>query len=87
MKKTELIKKVAKSNNISQSLAKSVIDQTFDEIKSAVQYGDSFRQDSFGTFQKSIRAERNGVNPSTGEKIVIPEKEVVKFKASSNFFD
>ena len=87
MKKTELIKKVAQSNNISQSLAKSVIDQTFDEIKSAVQSGDSFRQEGFGTFQKAIRAERNGVNPSTGDKIVIPEKEVVKFKASSNFFD
>lgn len=35
-----------------------------------------------GNFKKVLRAEHNGRNPSTGEAIVIPAKEVVRFKAS-----
>lgn len=87
MKKDDLVKAVAENNNISKTIAKKVIDSTFEVIKSAVSSGDSFRQDGFGTFKKAIRAERNGVNPGTGEKIVIPEKQVVKFTASTNFFE
>ena len=87
MTKEELVKKVAEENKISVKLAKQVIDSTFDKIKETVKSGDSFRQSGFGTFLKTIRAARNGVNPATSESIRIPEKTVAKFKASSNFFD
>ena len=87
MKKDELVKSVAEENNISKATAKKVIDSTFEKIKKAVSSGDSFRQDGFGTFKKAIRAQRNGVNPGTLEKIIIPEKNVVKFNASPSFFD
>lgn len=36
----------------------------------------------FGTFSINERATRTGFNPTTKEKIQIPAKKVVKFKAS-----
>ncbi len=36
-----------------------------------------------GSFETQIRAERETVNPFTGEQLVIPEKRVVKFRPSS----
>jgi DNA-binding protein HU-beta len=35
----------------------------------------------FGTFSVGTRAQREGRNPTTGEKIKIPASKVVKFKA------
>ena len=39
---------------------------------------------NFGTFEIRKRAERKGRNPSTGEEIMIPAKDVVVFKMSKN---
>jgi len=38
-------------------------------------------------YEKRIRAARNGVNPATGAKIRIPEKEYVYTKALRSFTD
>lgn len=38
-----------------------------------------------GTFKIVEKAERNGVNPKTQEKIVIPARKAVKFSAAKHF--
>jgi nucleoid DNA-binding protein len=47
--------------------------------------GDNFLLDSFGTFKVVERKGRNGVNPRTQEKLVIPAKKTVRFAVSPNF--
>ena len=39
----------------------------------------------FGSFYMQERPKRNGKNPRTGKKMVIPAKKVFKFKASKAF--
>ena len=41
----------------------------------------------FGTFKRTKRAERTGVNPQTGEKISIAETYTPKFTAGKEFKD
>jgi len=58
-----------------------------DTIKSTVKKGDDVSLFGFGTFTKIRRAARNGVNPSTGEKIKIKAKTSPKFKPAKGWKD
>jgi nucleoid DNA-binding protein len=50
--------------------------------------GESIQEDrkvscrGFGTFELKERKERNGRNPKTGESLVVPAHDVLKFKPS-----
>jgi len=56
-------------------------------IASTLKEGKSVQLLGFGSFNIQKRAERNGVNPATGAKLVIPAKNVIKFKAGSALSD
>ena len=49
-------------------------------VSTALSGGDKITLVGFGTFIVSERAEREGRNPRTGERIKIPASKVVKFK-------
>lgn len=53
-------------------------------ITEELKKGEDFNLGKLGTFKVKDRAEKNGVNPKTGEKIVIPARKAVTFKASKN---
>ena len=55
-----------------------------DHIIDALKKGEKVVFSNFGTFEIRKRAERKGRNPSTGEEIMIPAKDVVVFKMSKN---
>ncbi|HIJ77296.1 MAG TPA: HU family DNA-binding protein, partial [Deltaproteobacteria bacterium] len=50
-------------------------------VSGALAGGDKITLVGFGTFSVGTRAQREGRNPRTGEKIKIPASKVVKFKA------
>ena len=52
-----------------------------ENITTTLKSGESTTLVGFGAFSVSKRAAREGVNPQTKEKIKIPAKNVVKFKA------
>lgn len=54
----------------------------FDAIKDQVERGEKVRIKGFGTFQMKTRAARTARNPGTGEKVQVPKKKVLTFKAS-----
>ena len=83
MNKTELSSAVAKQANLTQAQAKAAVEATLDAIASALKEGDKVALLGFGTFSVNERPERQGINPSTKEKITIAAKKVVKFKAGS----
>lgn len=83
MNKTELSSAVAKQANLTQAQAKAAVDATLAAIATALKEGDKVALLGFGTFSVNERPERQGINPSTKEKITIPAKKVVKFKAGS----
>ena len=85
MNKSELVNQIAGSAGISKAQAEGALAATISSIVDALKSGDSVTLIGFGTFSVSQRAKREGRNPQTGEKITIPAKNVVKFKAGKEF--
>ena len=89
MNKVDLVKAVKENvqaqveNKITNKDAEMFVNAVFEEIKKSLVAHEGVSIPKFGTFDTPERAERNGVNPSTGESIVIPASYAVKFKASS----
>ncbi len=80
MNKTELIKNVAQSADISQKDASAAVQSVFDTIANALQSGDKVQLIGFGTFEVREYA-GTGRNPQTGEEIQIAAGKVPAFKA------
>lgn len=83
MNKTTLIKCVATQTGFTIKETSSVIDSFLIELSNSLQNENVSIKD-FGTFRREIKKERTMRNPQTGEPLLVPEKEVVKFKASKN---
>ena len=83
MNKIELINGVAIEAGISKAQAKAAVDAAIKVMTTALVKGDKIALVGFGTLAVQEKAERKGVNPSTGAPITIPAKKVVKFKPSA----
>ena len=83
MNKSELVEKIAAGAGLSKVDAKKALDATVEAIKNALVEGEKIALVGFGTFSVSERPAREGINPSTKEKIAIAAKKVAKFKAGA----
>ena len=83
MNKAELINAIAEKANLTKADAKAALDATLAAISDAVANNDKVALIGFGTFAVVEKGARTGINPATQEKIVIPAKKVVKFKAGA----
>lgn len=79
MTKAELIEKVATETEMTKAGATRAVNAVFDIISESLKNKESITINNFGTFKTTEQKERNGVNPSNGEKIVIPAKTAPKF--------
>lgn len=87
MTKTEIIEKIAKDNNLKKAEVANIVDGFIYEIVSNVIDGNSVEIAKFGKFYTSKREARLGHNFNTGEKIIVNEKTVAKFKPFKYFKD
>lgn len=87
MNKNDLVAKVAESAELSKADATKAVDAVFDSITGALTDGTEVRLVGFGTFLVSERAESEGRNPRTGEKIKIPASKQPKFKPGKGLKD
>ena len=62
--------------------AKDMVEAFFEEVRSALEAGDSVKLSGFGNFELRKKSERPGRNPKTGEEIPITARRVVTFHAS-----
>ena len=81
MNKSELIRIVGTTTGLQVKQAESAINAVFETIADVMEKKDKLTIVGFGTFGTSDRAARDGVNPSTGEKIKISARTVPTFKA------
>lgn len=79
MNKKELVDVVAENTGVVKKDLKPVVELVFDKIVEAVLSGEKVSISGFGAFKLVERAERQGRNPKTGEKLVIPARKAVKF--------
>lgn len=85
MKKTDLVKAVAKEAGLNQKQADAAVSALFDTIVKTVSDGEAVQVVGFGTFECRTRNARVGINPRTGEQIEIAETKVPAFKAGKSF--
>jgi DNA-binding protein HU-beta len=86
MTKTQLIDALASELGVSKKLAGELVNATIGLIIKGVKKEGEARLTGFGTFKKSKRKAREGVNPQNPkQKIKIPAMNVVTFKAGSEF--
>ena len=84
MNKTELINAIAEKANLTTVDAKNALDATLDAIAGALAANDKVAILGFGTFSVQEKDARTGINPRTKEKIEIPARKAVKFKAGAD---
>ena len=84
MNKTELVNAIAEKAGLTKVDAKNALDATLTSIADALKNDDKVALVGFGTFSVTEKAARTGINPRTKEKIEIPARKVVKFKAGAD---
>jgi len=81
MTKSDLIKVVAQRAKLTNKTARDTILAVFDVIEENLKKGEKVVVTGFGTFDVRKRAAREGRNPQTGEKIMIPAMRTPTFTA------
>lgn len=84
MLKKELLNVLSEKLGIKKIETEKFLDTLEEIITEELKKGEDFTLGKLGTFKVKDRTEKNGVNPKTGEKIVIPARKAVAFKASKN---
>jgi len=62
----------------------AVIDEVVKAITGLIDDGEKVTLKGIGTISRKDKAQRNGINPATQEKIIIPAKSVLYFKAAKD---
>ncbi len=80
--KAELAGLLFDSVGLNKREAKEMVESFFEEIRDALEKGDSVKLSGFGNFQLRYKPQRPGRNPKTGEEMPISARRVVTFHAS-----
>lgn len=82
MTKSVLIEKVSeKVGSLTRKQTEIVVETVFDSIKDALVREEKIEIRGFGNFKLKHRKPRKARNPKTGEKVDVPAKRVLHFKA------
>ena len=84
MNKQQLIEELAQSEKITQQMAKSVVDITFESMGDALAKGDRIEIRGFGSFKVKNYDGYEGRNPKTGEIIKVKPKKLPFFKVGKD---
>lgn len=85
MNKTEIIRRLAKEHGKSKKEVLIMVDGFIGEVKKALIEGDRVTLSGFGSFSPSDRKGFEGVDPRTGEPLVIPNRKIASFRCSKSF--
>ena len=80
--KAELADLLFEKVGLNKREAKDMVETFFEEIRTALETGQSVKLSGFGNFQLRDKPQRPGRNPKTGEEIPITARRVVTFHAS-----
>jgi DNA-binding protein HU-beta len=81
---SQLVEHVAQRTGLSKAQAKQAVSAVFEAMGERLAAGDRIQVSGFGSFEIRNRAERQGTNPRTREKVTIPASKAVGFRAASS---
>jgi DNA-binding protein HU-beta len=87
--KAELVDALASTfeGELSKRVVGQLVDGVLDEIRGALVAGDKVQLIPFGSFVVRDRKKREGRNPKTGAKLIIPARKVPAFTAGKGLRD
>ena len=87
MNRTDLIRAMATKTGQTQKDTEASLIAFMDVVMESLAKNERIGLVGFGTFEVSERAEREGTNPQTKERILLPSSKTPKFRASKAFKD
>ncbi len=87
MNKTELVAAIAEKTGMTKKDVEKAVKAYEDVVTEELVAGGKIQSVGFGTFEVAERKEREGRNPQTNAKIVIPASKSVKFKVGKALKD
>ncbi len=81
MNKAELVEEVVGKVGLTKKETNNVVDAITSAITDSLTRNEKVTLVGFGTFEVRQRKARRGVNPQTRERLDIPTKNVVRFRA------
>lgn len=79
--KKEIVDRIAEKIHTKHIVVKAVVQEFLDSIIDELAKGNRLELRDFGVFETKISPARTGQNPKTLEKVQIPAKRTVRFKA------
>ena len=87
MNKSDLVNTLSEETAFSKADVARVLDSLVRVIERSLAKGEKVQWSGFGTFNVSRRPARIGINPSTKERMALPETMVPKFRPAKNLRD
>ena len=85
--KAKLAERVHERVGLTKKESAEFVDDLFYVMRKALADGDKVKISGFGNFVVRDKHARRGLNPQTGEDIVIPRRRVVRFEYSRKLKD
>jgi DNA-binding protein HU-beta len=83
MNKNDISKKVYETHGgLSYADSQKIVDLILETIKGRLVRGEKVLITGFGCFSVMKRKDKKGVNPQTGDPVIIPGRNAIKFKPS-----
>ena len=80
MTKADLVEEVAAISQLSKKDSELVVNTFFETIVDSLRRSEKIELRGFGSFKLRHRGARQGRNPKTGERVMVPAKVVPYFK-------
>jgi len=81
MTKKDLVDRIARDTGLKRVTVKQTIQHFLDEVVAELERGNRLEFRDFGVFEVRDRAARRAQNPKTLERLYVPPKRTVRFKA------
>ena len=81
--KADLADTLVQKIGFNKSEAKKIVEIFFEEIRKALEDGETVKLSGFGNFELRKKPERPGRNPKTLEEVLVQARTVVTFHASN----
>jgi DNA-binding protein HU-beta len=87
MNRSELVRAMAIKSSLNQEQSREALDTLVDLLAWAAHENEDVTVAGFGKFLVRNRPEAERQNPGTGEKVTVPARKTVTFRASQTFRD
>ncbi|GAA5105132.1 integration host factor subunit alpha [Orbus sasakiae] len=83
--KADIAERLTDKLNIDRQESKVLVELFFEEIRVALEKGETVKLSGFGNFTIRDKSSRPGRNPKTGENVAITARRVVTFRPGIKF--